>query len=66
MLLGLAHRAVGQSQRALSEAERAVTVFSQADLAPDAAEAGFLAAEMAWQGRRIDAARWWETSVWTT
>ncbi len=58
-LLARAYRAVGQNRRALSEAERAVAVFSQLDLPAPAAKSAVLAAETAWQGRRVDSARWW-------
>lgn len=58
-LLARAHRAVGQNRSALAEAERAVAVFSQLDLAAPAARAAVLAAETAWQSRRVDSARWW-------
>lgn len=59
MLLGKAHQAVGQSQKALEEAEKAAGIFDDANLDSQAASAALLAAEMAWQGRRVDAARWW-------
>lgn len=59
-LLARAYRALGRNRRALRQAERAAVVFEDLDGAQEeVAAAALLAAEIAWQGRRMDEVRKW-------
>ena len=59
-LLAQAYRALGRNRRALRQAERAAVVFEDLDGAQEeVAAAALLAAEIAWQGRRMDEVRKW-------
>ncbi|MFY9551771.1 MAG: ABC transporter substrate-binding protein, partial [Thermoanaerobaculia bacterium] len=59
MLLAQAHRMAGGIDAALREAEAAARVFEAEKQTGRAAGAALLAAEAAWQARRIDEARRW-------
>ena len=55
-----AYRALGRNRRALRQAERAVEVFQELEGASEeVASAALLAAEIAWQGRRMEHVRKW-------
>ncbi len=58
-LLAAAQRALGHRESALREAERSVRAFERAGEQGGAAGAALLAAEIAWQERRIDLTRHW-------
>jgi ABC-type transport system substrate-binding protein len=59
LLLARAHRMAGNVDAALREAEAAVRVFEGEKQTNRAAAAALLAAEAAWQARRVDEARRW-------
>ncbi|MEM6456229.1 MAG: ABC transporter substrate-binding protein, partial [Acidobacteriota bacterium] len=64
LLLAASSRQLGTLPSALKEAGRAVRVFSQGEQLGDAARAALLAAEIAWQVRRVeDAHHWVETGI---
>ncbi len=55
-----AYRDLGRNRRALRQAERAVEVFQSLEgVSEDVASSALLAAEIAWQGRRMDQVRKW-------
>jgi len=58
-LLAAALRAEGQLETAFREAERAVRAAQRTGAAPAVAAAALLAAEIAWQARRVDETREW-------
>ncbi len=58
-LLAAALRAEGQLESALKEAGRAVRVAQRAGEAEEGAAAALLAAEIAWQGRKVEQTRKW-------
>ncbi len=58
-ILAEAHRAAGDADKALREAARAVDAFERAEARQRAAGAALVAAETAWHGRRVEAARRW-------
>ncbi len=58
-IAAVAHRALGELPQALDKAARSVEVLAEAGEDRRAAAAALVAAEIAWQGRRVDAARRW-------
>lgn len=58
-ILAEAYRAQGLNARALLNAEAAYKAFQNVGDAPRGADCALLAAQIAWQSRRIDAARRW-------
>ncbi|MCP4658291.1 MAG: protein kinase [bacterium] len=56
-IVAAAHRAMGNIAKALKEAERAAAAFVGANAPGKAAAAILLAAETAWQGRRVEETR---------
>jgi len=58
-LLARAHAATSQSERAFRDAERAAELFTRREATLPLAALCLLAAEIAWQGRRMELVRQW-------